>query len=93
MEDHRESKRIAEGTKEKRPIQDWIKSQGRFKHLLDPKWKNLADEFQENVDKKWEERSSCPNSESPLTLPSFPFNNILELIKRVYFACCNGRTV
>jgi len=50
-----ESKRIAEGNKEKRPIQDWIKSQGRFKHLLDPKWKNVADELQENVDKKWEE--------------------------------------
>lgn len=50
-----ETKRIAEGTKEKRPIQDWIKSQGRFKHLLDPQWKTVADTVQDNVDKKWEE--------------------------------------
>lgn len=50
-----ESKRIAEGKKEKRPIQEWLKSQGRFKHLQDPKWKGVVDEIQENVDKKWEE--------------------------------------
>jgi pyruvate ferredoxin oxidoreductase beta subunit len=50
-----ESKRIAEGTKEKRPIVDWLKSQGRFKHLLDPKWKGVADEIQANVDRKWDE--------------------------------------
>lgn len=50
-----ESKRIAEGTVKKRPIADWIQSQGRFKHLLDPKWKSVADELQANVDKKWDE--------------------------------------
>ena len=50
-----ESKRIAEGKKEKRPIVDWLKSQGRFKHLLDPKWKGVADEIQANVDRKWDE--------------------------------------
>ncbi len=50
-----ESKRIAEGKKEKRPILDWLKSQGRFKHLLDPKWKSVADEIQANVDRKWDE--------------------------------------
>ena len=50
-----ESKRIAEGKKEKRPIVDWLKSQGRFKHLLDPKWKSVADEIQANVDRKWDE--------------------------------------
>ncbi len=50
-----ESKRIAEGKKEKRPIMDWLKSQGRFKHLLDPKWKGVADEIQANVDRKWDE--------------------------------------
>ena len=41
-----ESKRIAEGKKEKRPVVDWIKSQGRFKHLLDPKWSSVVDEIQ-----------------------------------------------
>jgi pyruvate ferredoxin oxidoreductase beta subunit len=50
-----DSKRIAEGKKEKKPITDWLKSQGRFKHLLDPKWKSVADEIQANVDNKWEE--------------------------------------
>ena len=50
-----ESKRIAEGKKDKLPIDDWIKSQGRFKHLQSSKWENIADEIQENVDKKWDE--------------------------------------
>ena len=50
-----ESARIADGTKEKRPLSDWIKSQGRFKHLLDPKWESVAEVFQANVDKKWDE--------------------------------------
>ncbi len=50
-----ESKRIAEGTKEKRPIIDWIKSQGRFSHLLKDKWSPVVSEIQANVDKKWEE--------------------------------------
>ncbi|WP_019177571.1 thiamine pyrophosphate-dependent enzyme [Methanomassiliicoccus luminyensis] len=50
-----ESKRIAEGSMEKRPVTDWIKAQGRFKHLQDPKWSSVVDEIQENVDFKWEE--------------------------------------
>jgi pyruvate ferredoxin oxidoreductase beta subunit len=50
-----ESKRIAEGKKEKRSIDDWLKSQGRFKHLQDPQWKSVVDEIQANVDQKWEE--------------------------------------
>jgi pyruvate ferredoxin oxidoreductase beta subunit len=50
-----ESKRIAEGKKDKRPVLDWLKSQGRFKHLLDPQWKSVADEIQANVDQKWDE--------------------------------------
>lgn len=50
-----ESKRIAEGKKDKRPIIDWMKSQGRFKHLLDPQWRSVVDEIQANVDQKWEE--------------------------------------
>jgi pyruvate ferredoxin oxidoreductase beta subunit len=50
-----ESKRIAEGKKDKRPVLDWLKSQGRFKHLLDPQWKSVADEIQANVDQKWGE--------------------------------------
>ncbi|MDW5563394.1 MAG: thiamine pyrophosphate-dependent enzyme [Methanomassiliicoccus sp.] len=50
-----ESKRIAEGKAEKRPIMDWLKSQGRFKHLMDPKHSALVEEIQANVDRKWDE--------------------------------------
>ena len=39
--------------KEKLPIEEWIKVQGRFKHLLDDKHQSLRDEFQANVDKEW----------------------------------------
>lgn len=41
--------------KEKLPISEWIKVQGRFKHVLEDHNKHLLDEFQANVDKQWEE--------------------------------------
>ena len=50
-----ESKRIAEGKMERKPVMDWLKSQGRFKHLLDPKWSETLNAVQRNVDLKWEE--------------------------------------
>jgi pyruvate ferredoxin oxidoreductase beta subunit len=50
-----DSKRIAEGSRQKRPIGDWLKSQGRFSHLLKPQWASVAEEIQQNVDKKWNE--------------------------------------
>lgn len=50
-----ESLRIAEGSKQKLPISDWLKSQGRFGHLTQDKWGFVAQEIQANVDKKWEE--------------------------------------
>jgi len=50
-----ESKRVAEGKKEKLPVTEWIKSQGRFKHLQDPKWADTVKAIQENVDAKWDE--------------------------------------
>lgn len=50
-----ESKRIAEGKKDRRPISDWLKSQGRFSHLLKPQWASVAEEIQQNADKKWNE--------------------------------------
>jgi len=34
---------------------EWLKSQGRFKHLMDPKWSSVFEEIQANVDRKWEE--------------------------------------
>jgi pyruvate/2-oxoacid:ferredoxin oxidoreductase beta subunit len=50
-----DSKRIADGSKPKKPISDWLKSQGRFSHLLKPQWASVAEEIQQNVDKKWGE--------------------------------------
>jgi pyruvate ferredoxin oxidoreductase beta subunit len=38
---------------EKLPIEEWIKVQGRFKHLLDEKHKSLRQQFQDDVDRKW----------------------------------------
>lgn len=49
-----ESLRIAEGSREKKPVSDWLGSQGRFKHLMKGKFTSVADEIQANVDKKWE---------------------------------------
>lgn len=49
-----ESLRIAEGKAEKKPITDWIESQGRFKHLKSEKWEPVVEQLQEEVDKKWE---------------------------------------
>ncbi|MEW6356988.1 MAG: thiamine pyrophosphate-dependent enzyme [Planctomycetota bacterium] len=41
--------------KEKIPIVEWIKPQGRFKHLFEPKNEHIIEELQKEVDRKWEE--------------------------------------
>lgn len=40
--------------KKKIPIADWLKLQGRFKHLMKPENKGVVDKIQEHVDKDWE---------------------------------------
>jgi len=40
--------------KDKKPIREWLESQGRFKHLLSPKNEALIEEIQGDVDRKWE---------------------------------------
>ncbi len=40
--------------KEKKPIAEWIKLQGRFKHLMKPENKPILDEIQSQADKNWE---------------------------------------
>lgn len=47
--------RITYKPKEKKPILEWIKAQGRFRHLLKPENKSLLDDIQRNVDKNWED--------------------------------------
>ncbi len=40
--------------KEKKPMTDWFKAQGRFRHLLKPENQQLVSEIQQHVDKEWE---------------------------------------
>lgn len=37
----------------KKPITDWLKSQGRFQHLLDPENRHAVDALQQAVDREW----------------------------------------
>ena len=46
--------RITYKPKEKKPVAEWIKLQGRFRHLLKPENKGLLDEIQASTDKNWE---------------------------------------
>jgi len=39
--------------KEKRPITDWLKMQGRFKHLFDGKRDDIIQRLQEETDRRW----------------------------------------
>jgi len=47
--------RLTYKPKEKKPVSEWFKLQGRFKHLLLPENSSLLEEIQEEVDKRWEE--------------------------------------
>jgi pyruvate ferredoxin oxidoreductase beta subunit len=39
--------------KEKKPVADFLKPQGRFKHLFSPENEWLLKQFQDDVDKEW----------------------------------------
>ena len=49
-----DSLKIAEGKAEKKPITDWIKAQGRFKHLKEERWAPVVEDMQRQIDKNWE---------------------------------------
>jgi pyruvate ferredoxin oxidoreductase beta subunit len=49
-----ESERIADGKAEQKPITDWIKTQGRFKHLTEERWAPVVEDMQKQVDRNWE---------------------------------------
>ncbi len=40
--------------KEKRPITEWLKPQGRFKHLFKPENENIIKSIQDEIDAEWE---------------------------------------
>ena len=41
--------------KEKKPIVDWIKPQGRFKHVFKPGNEGIIEQLQADVDRRWED--------------------------------------
>ena len=41
--------------KEKKPLEDWLKAQARFRHLFEPKNRHIMDELQAEVDRRWKE--------------------------------------
>lgn len=46
--------RLTYKPKEKKPVEEWLKAQGRFKHLFTPENRHLIEEIQAYVDKEWE---------------------------------------
>jgi pyruvate ferredoxin oxidoreductase beta subunit len=48
------SYRITVRLKEKKPVIEWLKRQGRFRHLLKPENEQIVREIQTKVDQRWE---------------------------------------
>jgi pyruvate ferredoxin oxidoreductase beta subunit len=48
------SKQIADNKKEKTSVVDWMKKQGRFRHLFTEERKPVLESIQKQVDKEWE---------------------------------------
>ncbi len=40
--------------REKKPVEEWLKTQGRFRHLFQPQFRSVIDQIQANVDREWE---------------------------------------
>ena len=49
-----ESLKIANGVAEKKPVTEWFKAQGRYKHMLKPENADLVKQVQEEIDRKWD---------------------------------------
>jgi pyruvate ferredoxin oxidoreductase beta subunit len=45
--------RLSYKPKDKRPVEEWLKRQGRFRHLFRPENRHMIDEFQAEVDRSW----------------------------------------
>lgn len=46
--------RINVTPRNKKPVEEWLKAQGRFKHLFEAKNAHLLETFQKKVDEEWE---------------------------------------
>ena len=40
--------------KEKRPVEDFLKTQGRFKHIFKPENESIIKELQDEIDREWD---------------------------------------
>ncbi|MBS3763080.1 MAG: pyruvate ferredoxin oxidoreductase [Planctomycetes bacterium] len=48
--------------RKQKPVREWLKSQGRFKHLFQPKNEHLIEEIEQDVERKWQrllQREKC----------------------------------
>jgi pyruvate ferredoxin oxidoreductase beta subunit len=46
--------RLTYKPKEKPPVEEWLKRQGRFRHLFRPENRHMIDKLQAEVDRRWE---------------------------------------
>jgi pyruvate ferredoxin oxidoreductase beta subunit len=46
--------RLSYRPRQKRPVAEFLKPQGRFRHLFQPAYKEMLDEIQEQIDREWE---------------------------------------
>jgi pyruvate ferredoxin oxidoreductase beta subunit len=46
--------RLTYKPKQKKPVVEWLKLQGRFRHLFKPQNEHMIDEMQAEVDRRWE---------------------------------------
>jgi pyruvate ferredoxin oxidoreductase beta subunit len=46
--------RLSYKPKEKAPVEEWLKRQGRFRHLFRPENRHIIDDMQKGVDIRWE---------------------------------------
>jgi pyruvate ferredoxin oxidoreductase beta subunit len=46
--------RLTYRPKDKRPVEEWLKRQGRFRHLFRPENRHIIDKLQAEVDLRWE---------------------------------------
>lgn len=47
--------RLTYKPREKTPVVEWLRKQGRFKHLFQPQNEHLLEKIQKHVDREWEE--------------------------------------
>jgi pyruvate ferredoxin oxidoreductase beta subunit len=47
--------KLSRKPKEKIPVEEWLKPQGRFRHLFIPQNRYMIEELQKEVDKRWAE--------------------------------------